>query len=329
MRCQVSRPRFFSSERQSVARFLSLSLSRSLSPFFYSSDRFLFPTSKKRTVPSWRMRRRQRRLPRAPRARRRPGRRSWFFECLFSDRWSRAATSCFFSSLCSLPHAFSFFSVSLREPREKLRARVSWKKEEEEVEVDAFSLRLSLFLSLAFARAKNEKNLVLLTLSRSQFLLHSPVFLFVLFAMRVGVTVSRASATASASTRPLSQRLAQASLQQQLLLRRPTATPLSSSAVVVASSSARRRRRSSTNLLVVRASASFDSLSNSLSKAWDSIRIDGKLTAENIKGPMREIRRALLEADVSFRSFSPYFLFLDSVGLSSAVKLRLFYSLRS
>ena len=252
-----------------------------------------------------------------------------FFECLFSDRWSRAATSCFFSSLCSLPHAFSFFSVSLREPREKLRARVSWKKEEEEVEVDAFSLRLSLFLSLAFARAKNEKKLVLLTLSRSQFLLHSPVFLFVLFAMRVGVTVSRASATASASTRPLSQRLAQASLQQQLLLRRPTATPLSSSAVVVASSSARRRRRSSTNLLVVRASASFDSLSNSLSKAWDSIRIDGKLTAENIKGPLREIRRALLEADVSFRSFFPSFLFLDSVGLSSAVKLRLFYSLRS
>ena len=128
---------------------------------------------------------------------------------------------------------------------------------------------------------------------------------FFLYAMRVGVTVSRASATASAS-RPLSQRPPQAALQQQQ--QRPTTAkaPLSSliSAVVVA----RRRRRSSTNSLVVRASASFDSLSNSLSKAWDSIRIDGKLTAENIKGPMREIRRALLEADVSF--FLKFLLFL-------------------
>ena len=125
--------------------------------------------------------------------------------------------------------------------------------------------------------------------------------------MRVGVTVSRASATASAS-RPLSQR----PLQAAQLLRRPTTkAPLSSTLAVVGASSAARRRRSSTNVLVVRASASFDSLSNSLSKAWDSIRIDGKLTADNIKGPMREIRRALLEADVSFSfssfSFSSFF----------------------
>ena len=124
------------------------------------------------------------------------------------------------------------------------------------------------------------------------------------FTMRVGVTVPRASASASASSRPvlaLSQR--QPPQAAMHLLRRPIATPLSSSAVV---SSARPRRRSN-NLLVVRAAASFDSLSNSLSKAWDSIRIDGKLTAENIKGPMREIRRALLEADVSF-----YFIFRSS-----------------
>ena len=43
----------------------------------------------------------------------------------------------------------------------------------------------------------------------------------------------------------------------------------------------------------------FDSLSTSLEKAWDIVRKDGKLTEDNIKGPMREIRRALLEADVS------------------------------
>jgi signal recognition particle subunit SRP54 len=51
-------------------------------------------------------------------------------------------------------------------------------------------------------------------------------------------------------------------------------------------------------VLQVRA-AMFDSLSSGLEKAWDIVRKDGKLTADNIKAPMREIRRALLEADVS------------------------------
>jgi len=45
--------------------------------------------------------------------------------------------------------------------------------------------------------------------------------------------------------------------------------------------------------------AMFDNLSSGLEKAWDIVRKDGKLTKDNIKGPMREIRRALLEADVS------------------------------
>ncbi len=44
--------------------------------------------------------------------------------------------------------------------------------------------------------------------------------------------------------------------------------------------------------------AMFDDLSKSLDKAWDMVRKDGKLTKDNIKEPMREIRRALLEADV-------------------------------
>ena len=42
----------------------------------------------------------------------------------------------------------------------------------------------------------------------------------------------------------------------------------------------------------------FDNLNRGLEKAWDLVRKDGKLTSDNIKGPMREIRRALLEADV-------------------------------
>ena len=45
----------------------------------------------------------------------------------------------------------------------------------------------------------------------------------------------------------------------------------------------------------------FDNLSQGLEKAWDIVRKDGKLTPENIKGPMREIRRSLLEADVRAR----------------------------
>ena len=54
---------------------------------------------------------------------------------------------------------------------------------------------------------------------------------------------------------------------------------------------------------VVRAGM-FDTLTTSLEKAWDMVKKDGKLTADNIKGPMREIRRALLEADVSLIPFA-------------------------
>ena len=50
-------------------------------------------------------------------------------------------------------------------------------------------------------------------------------------------------------------------------------------------------------MLLVRAGM-FDNLSQSLEKAWDVVRKDGKLTPENVKEPMREIRRSLLEADV-------------------------------
>ena len=55
-------------------------------------------------------------------------------------------------------------------------------------------------------------------------------------------------------------------------------------------------------LVAVRA-AMFDNLNRGLEKAWDLVRKDGKLTKDNIKGPMREIRRALLEADVRLLPF--------------------------
>eukprot|EP00803_Ostreobium_quekettii_P006048 evm.model.scf_430.7 EVM.evm.TU.scf_430.7 scf_430:50895-55731(-) len=66
-----------------------------------------------------------------------------------------------------------------------------------------------------------------------------------------------------------------------------------------------RRRRALGGALATRA-AMFDNLSKSLSRAWDMVRKDGKLTTENIKGPMREIRRALLEADVSLPVVRPF-----------------------
>ncbi|KAF8069508.1 ffh [Scenedesmus sp. PABB004] len=47
------------------------------------------------------------------------------------------------------------------------------------------------------------------------------------------------------------------------------------------------------------AGAMFDTLSASLSSAFKSLNADAKLTAENMKAPLRDVRRALLEADVS------------------------------
>lgn len=47
------------------------------------------------------------------------------------------------------------------------------------------------------------------------------------------------------------------------------------------------------------AGAMFDGLSASLSKAFKGLQADGKLTPENMKEPLRDVRRALLEADVS------------------------------
>jgi signal recognition particle GTPase len=50
-------------------------------------------------------------------------------------------------------------------------------------------------------------------------------------------------------------------------------------------------------LLVPR--AMFDTLSASLSSAFKGLQADARLTPENMKAPLRDVRRALLEADVS------------------------------
>jgi signal recognition particle subunit SRP54 len=43
----------------------------------------------------------------------------------------------------------------------------------------------------------------------------------------------------------------------------------------------------------------FDTLSASLSSAFKGLASDAKLSPENMKAPLRDVRRALLEADVS------------------------------
>src|ERR1700720_3061786 len=45
----------------------------------------------------------------------------------------------------------------------------------------------------------------------------------------------------------------------------------------------------------------FDNLSEKLQRVFKNLRGEGKLTAENIDAALREIRVALLEADVNFR----------------------------
>src|SRR4029077_16428902 len=45
----------------------------------------------------------------------------------------------------------------------------------------------------------------------------------------------------------------------------------------------------------------FDNLSDKLQRVFKNLRGEGKLTAENMDAALREIRVALLEADVHFR----------------------------
>jgi len=45
----------------------------------------------------------------------------------------------------------------------------------------------------------------------------------------------------------------------------------------------------------------FDNLSDKLQRVFKNLRGEGKLTPENMESALREIRVALLEADVNFR----------------------------
>lgn len=78
------------------------------------------------------------------------------------------------------------------------------------------------------------------------------------------------------------------------------------------------RRRDRLGSVLTRA-AMFDNLTKGLQKAWDIVRRDGRLTADNVKGPMREIRRALLEADVSLSVVRPFMKRVEEKALGVEV----------
>jgi hypothetical protein len=86
----------------------------------------------------------------------------------------------------------------------------------------------------------------------------------------------RPAAALSSNAAP-QQRLGQAAAQQRAQRRHLSAA-------------AAAPQRSSRGLAVRPRAAMFDGLSRSLEKAWDTVRKDGKLSADNIKEPMREIR---------------------------------------
>ncbi len=54
-------------------------------------------------------------------------------------------------------------------------------------------------------------------------------------------------------------------------------------------------------MVTVRGIIMFDNLSDKLQRVFKNLRGEGKLTAENMEAALREIRVALLEADVHFR----------------------------
>jgi signal recognition particle subunit SRP54 len=63
----------------------------------------------------------------------------------------------------------------------------------------------------------------------------------------------------------------------------------------------------------------FDTLSSSLQNAWKTIGADGRLTKDNIKAPLRDVRRALLEADVSLPVVRRFVARVEEAALGTAV----------
>src|SRR5512135_646601 len=58
----------------------------------------------------------------------------------------------------------------------------------------------------------------------------------------------------------------------------------------------------------------FDNLSDKLQRVFKNLRGEGKLTAENMEAALKEIRVALLEADVHFKVVKA---FIDSVRVKA------------
>jgi signal recognition particle subunit SRP54 len=63
----------------------------------------------------------------------------------------------------------------------------------------------------------------------------------------------------------------------------------------------------------------FESLSAGISRALDRIRMRGKLTRENIEQGMREVKSALLEADVNFRVAKDFLARVTEKAVGEAV----------
>ena len=69
----------------------------------------------------------------------------------------------------------------------------------------------------------------------------------------------------------------------------------------------------------VRTYAALEDLTKRLGKAWKLAQKDGKLTKDNMKEPLREVRRALLEADVSLPVVRRFVKRVEDEALGKAV----------
>ncbi|CAI7740107.1 unnamed protein product [Closterium sp. NIES-53] len=109
-------------------------------------------------------------------------------------------------------------------------------------------------------------------------------------------------ASVAATSRATLRAVAQPPLRSSLFATSTSTAFAESSGLLgcrVGSSARRAARRAGPSGRVVVRAAVFDQLSSSLEQAWTKLRAQDKLTRDNIKEPMRDIRRALLEADVS------------------------------
>ena len=77
--------------------------------------------------------------------------------------------------------------------------------------------------------------------------------------------------------------------------------------------------RSAARRLIVTRAETFGQLSTQLEKAWESLKGSEALTPETIKGPMRDIRRALLEADVSLPVVRRFIARVEAAAVGTAV----------